>query len=176
MKAVTVLAVAGVSLALTACNRPDANRTTSIPAGINDATTVTAPIVTRSAPPAPAERGPIPANANAEAPGTNASVAFADSAQGAGTKLPASKGGAPEEQAAHAKAQDDAAKAADTAAGDAAKKAGLTSGPAAGGARDSTANNPRAGSLTKSEESSQMPKAGQANNHSSPALDTKGTQ
>lgn len=125
MKALTVLAVAGVSLALAACNRPDANRTTSIPAGVHDATAVTAPIVTPSAPPAPAERGPIPANANAEAPGTNASVAFADSAQGAGAKLPPSKGGTLEEQAAHVKAQADAAKAADTAAADAAKKADL---------------------------------------------------
>ena len=174
MKALTVLAVAGVSVALTACNRPDANRTTSIPAGVHDATAITAPIVTPSAPPAPAERGPIPANANAEAPGTDASVAFADSAQGAGAKLPPSKGGAPDEQDAHVKAQDDAAKAADTAAADAAKKAGLAPDAAGGTARDSAANNPRDGSLTKSEESNQMPKAGQANNHSSPALDTKG--
>jgi hypothetical protein len=171
MKALTVLAIAGVSLALTACNRPDANRTTSIPAGVHAATTVTAPIVTPSAPPAPAERGPIPANANAEAPGTNASVAFAESAQGTGAKLPPSKGGAPEDQATHVKAQNDAARAADTAAGDAAKNATGTSDATGGTARDSAANNPRDGSLTKGEESNQMPKAGQANNHSSPALD-----
>ncbi len=37
-------------------------------------------------------------------------------------------------------------------------------------AQDSKANNPT-GTLTKEEESSAMPKAGQANNHSSPALE-----
>jgi hypothetical protein len=37
-------------------------------------------------------------------------------------------------------------------------------------ARDTAANNPT-GSMTKEQESAQMPKVGQANNHSSPALD-----
>lgn len=37
-------------------------------------------------------------------------------------------------------------------------------------AKDSKANNPT-GTLTKEEESSGMPKAGQANNHSSPSLE-----
>lgn len=38
-------------------------------------------------------------------------------------------------------------------------------------ARDSAATDPK-GALTKEEESKRMPEAGQANNHSSPALDT----
>lgn len=48
--------------------------------------------------------------------------------------------------------------------------------PAAGGtdpamtAKDSAATDPK-GDLTKEEESKRMPEAGQANNHSSPALD-----
>jgi hypothetical protein len=37
-------------------------------------------------------------------------------------------------------------------------------------AKDTPANNPT-GTLTKEQESSAMPKAGQANNHSSPAMD-----
>jgi hypothetical protein len=39
-------------------------------------------------------------------------------------------------------------------------------------ARDSTANNPH-GTMTPQQESTEMPKAGQANNYSSPALDKK---
>jgi hypothetical protein len=43
-------------------------------------------------------------------------------------------------------------------------------GPAA---RDSRASNPR-GEMTPQEESTAMPKAGQANNHSSPSLEPRG--
>lgn len=42
--------------------------------------------------------------------------------------------------------------------------------PSTATAKDSPANNPR-GELTNAEENTAMPKAGQANNHSSPALD-----
>lgn len=42
--------------------------------------------------------------------------------------------------------------------------------PATGTARDTSANNPQ-GDLTRGEENTAMPKAGQANNHSSPAFD-----
>jgi hypothetical protein len=42
--------------------------------------------------------------------------------------------------------------------------------PAAATAKDTPANNPQ-GELTRSEENTAMPKAGQANNHSSPAFD-----
>ncbi|HZH05352.1 MAG TPA: hypothetical protein VEY69_01635 [Lautropia sp.] len=49
--------------------------------------------------------------------------------------------------------------------------AGATSSPAAGTAVDSKSNNPR-GELSKQQEEQAMPRANQANNHSSPALDT----
>jgi hypothetical protein len=74
------------------------------------------------------------------------------------------------------KAQEAAAKAPDTAAADAAKDAakdvaGTAGTRMAGTAQDDAANSPRHGTLTKTEESTQMPKAGQANNHSSTALE-----
>jgi hypothetical protein len=51
--------------------------------------------------------------------------------------------------------------------------AGTTpSSTAAGTAVDSKSNNPR-GDLTKQQEGEAMPRANQANNHSSPALDTE---
>ncbi|MEO9135938.1 MAG: hypothetical protein ABI316_04975 [Casimicrobiaceae bacterium] len=175
MKPSTALVLAGVTLALAACNRTDPNRTTSVPDGVKDPLAITAPIVTPSASPAPAERGPIPANANAAAPGTNASVAFADAAAGnAAAHPPPSKGGAPASQAEVAKAQIAVAQASDTAKGDAAKKAAMSSGTQgsepATTARDTAANNPHR-ALTAQQESTGMPKAGQANNYSSPALE-----
>lgn len=174
MKSSTALVLAGVTLALAACNRPDQNRTTSAPPGVKAPTAITAPIVTPSAPPAPAERGPIPPNANAAAPGTNAMLAFADAAQKADVKLPPSKGGSPDQQAATVQGQEAAAKAPDTAAGDAAKaQAGHVESrqqPAEKG-RETATNDPRHGALTKEEEQNQMPKAGQANNYNSLELE-----
>jgi hypothetical protein len=177
MKPSTALVLAGVTLALAGCNSPDPNRTTSVPNGVSDPMAITAPIVTSSASPAPAERGPIPANANAVAPGTNASVAFADETNTA-VHLPPSKEGAPASRAEVAKAQMAVAAASDTAEGDAAKKAamaGAQGNEPAKTARDSAANNPR-GALTAQQESTGMPKAGQANNHSSPALEKDSSQ
>jgi hypothetical protein len=56
-----------------------------------------------------------------------------------------------------------------------AASAAATPTPAAGGTRDGkasdTAGNNPTGSLTPREESTEMPKAGQANNHSSPAME-----
>jgi hypothetical protein len=174
MKPSTAFVLAGVTLALAACNNPDPNRTTSVPRGVNAPTALVEPIVSPSAPAAPAERGPIPANANAQAPGTNASQAFTQPNEQLATATPPSKGGAPESQEQHVKAQDAAAGAPDTAAADAAKKAGTqtdgaTKAPAT--ARDTAANDPRHGTLTTQQESTEMPKAGQANNYSSPALE-----
>ncbi len=161
--------------ALAACNRPDVNRTTSVPAGVKEAAAITAPVVTPSAPPATAERGPIPPNANAEAPGTNASVALATPPDV--PIAPGSKASIPGETDA-AKAEDAAAVAPDTAAADAAKKSAPTPGSGAPTARsdsptarDTAANNPRHGTLTAAEESTEMPKAGQVNNHSSTSLE-----
>jgi len=170
MKTGTALVLAGVALALTACNSPDHNRTTSVPPGA--AAPLSEPPVTPSAPAAPAERGPIPPNANAQAPGTNASVAFAQpNEQFASPPLP-SKGGPSASQTQHVKAQEAAAAAPDTAQADAAKKT-TTGGGTAGSstARDTAANSPRHGTLTSQEASTEMPKAGQANNYSSPALE-----
>ena len=174
MKPSNALLLAGVAVAVAACNNPDPNRTTSVPPGVKNATAVVAPITTPSAPPAPAERTPIPANANAAAPGTNAALAFANpNEQFAAPPLP-SKGGAPKSQAQAVGAQQEAAQAADTAAGDAAKRSAMSGGDGArmpGTTQDTAANSPRHGTLTAHEESTQMPKAGQANNYSDPALE-----
>jgi hypothetical protein len=172
MKPSTAFVLAGVTLALAACNNPDQNRTTSTPHGVTSPTALTEPLVTRSAPAAPAERGPIPPNANAQAPGTNASVAFAQPTEQLASAAPPSKGGPPESQAEHVKAQEAAAAAANTAAADAAKKSGTTGGSQTSPtASDTSTNNPRHGALTRQQESTEMPKAGQANNYSSPALE-----
>jgi hypothetical protein len=174
MKPSNALVLAGVAATLAACNNPDPNRTTSVPSGVNSPTAIVAPITTRSAPPAPAERTPVPANANAAAPGTNAAIAFADpKEQFAAPALP-SKGGAPKNQAQAVGAQQGAAQAPDTAAADAAKRDAMSGGDGArmpGTTQDTAANGPRHGALTAHEESTQMPKAGQANNYSDPALE-----
>jgi hypothetical protein len=174
MKPSNLLVVAGTSLALAACNNADPNRTTSVPRGVNNPPAVVAPITTPSAPPAPAERTPVAPNANTMAPGTNAAIAFADAnEQFAAPSLP-SKGGAPKSQEQAVNAQQQAAQAPDTAAADKAKEEAVSGGNGKrmpGTARDTSANSPRHGTLTPQEESTQMPKAGQANNYSSPALE-----
>jgi hypothetical protein len=175
MNRTTTLMLVAATVALGACNAPDANRTTKAPPGVNNPTAVVEPLTSRSAPPASPERGPVAQSGNTVAPGTNASVAFAQQ-QSAPT---ASTGAPPSATAAAAtavNAQEAAAKAADTASADAAKaqvKAEATGGEkrVAGTAQDTSANSPRHGDLTAAEESTQMPKAGQANNHSSTALE-----
>jgi hypothetical protein len=167
----TAFVFTGVALALAACNNADPDRTTSVPPGVKSPTALVEPIVSPSAPPAPAMREPAPANANDAAPGTNASVAFANETLAPATKQP-SKDGAPAMQAAAVDAQEASAKAPTTAAADDAKKEVMTSeSRKAGTAEDTAANSPRHGTLTAREESTQMPKAGQANNYSSPALE-----
>ena len=167
----TLMLVAAAA-ALCGCNAPDENRTTKAPPGIDKPTAVVEPLVSRSAPPASAERGPVPATGNAVAPGTDASVAFA----GAPPTRPApgaSPASSPTKAAGEVAVQRAADSAPDTASADAAKATALQSATGTGGtAQDTAANNPRSGALTKEEESTQMPKAGQANNHSSTALET----
>lgn len=172
MKPSNALVLASVTLALAACNNPDPNRTTSAPAGVNYPTAVTEPITTPSASAAPDERGPIPPNANAQAPGTNAALAFAGEQTATSAALP-SKGGAPASQQQAVKAQEAAAEAPNTAIGDTAKKAEMSGGNGTGtpGAEETSANSSRHGELTAHEESTQMPQPGQANNYSSTALD-----
>lgn len=174
MRQPNLLVLAGVSLALAACNNPDPNRTTSVPAGVKNPTAIVAPITTPSAPPAPAERTPVAPNANTMAPGTNAQMAFASSDEHLAGAAQPSKDGAPTSQAQAVQAQENAAKAPDTATADKAKKEATTGENGArmpGTARDTAANSPRHGTLTAQEESTQMPKAGQANNYSDTALE-----
>jgi hypothetical protein len=174
MKPSTIaLALVGMTLALTACNRPDNDRTTSIPRGIDPASTLQDPTAGRSAPPAPLERGPIPPNANAAAPGTDATVAFAKEPGLKDPTPPKETGASAEEQQLSSRALDAAVKEPDTASADEAKKAVMTSSTpgASETARDTESNQPRAGTMTKDEEVNQLPKAGQVNNHSSTALE-----
>lgn len=166
------LMLVATAAALGACNAPDVNRTTKAPPGVDKPTAIVEPLVSRSAPPAAAERGPIPANSNTMAAGTDAAVAFAGTppVQPAGEPSAASS---PTKGTAQVSAQQAAASAPDTASADAAKAAASGEAARTGGtAQDTAANNPRSGKLTKQEESTQMPKAGQANNHSSTSLET----
>jgi hypothetical protein len=117
-------------------------------------------------------RSPVAPSANTAAPGTNASVAFANEQKGQPAQPPATKGAAPDAQARAVEAQEAAAKAPDTASGDAAKAEAKGDGlRVPGTGTETSANNPRHGTLTKAEESTQMPKAGQTNNYSSTALE-----
>jgi hypothetical protein len=75
--------------------------------------------------PAPPERGPIPPNANAAAPGTNASEAFANEHLDPLPKQPLKNG---PDQHLYVEAQEAAAKAPDTASADAAKRKVLNEG------------------------------------------------
>jgi hypothetical protein len=174
MRTTTILVVA-MSAALAACNQPNANRTTKAPPGVDNPTAVVQPLTTPSAPPAPAMRDPVAPSANTAAPGTNAAVAFANEPTLHTQPLPSSKGGAADAQARAVDAQEAAAKAPDTASGDAAKAEVQNAGPnglrVPGTGTETSANEPRHGQLTKAEESQQMPKAGQVNNYSSPALE-----
>ena len=174
MRPSNALVLAGVALAVAACNNPDPNRTTKAPPGVHNPTAIVEPITTPSAPPAPDQRTPVAASANHAAPGTNAAVAFAEpTEQFAAPSLPA-KGGAPKSQEPAVNAQAAAAQAPDTAAGDAAKDRAMSGTDGLrtpGTGQDTDANSPRHGALTSQEESQQMPKAGQANNYSDPALE-----
>ena len=167
------LVLIGMTFGLTACNRPDSDRTTSIPRGIAPASTLQDPTAGPGAPAAPPERGPIPPNANAAAPGTDATAAFAKEPDLKDPAPPKETGASVEEQHLSAQALDAAVKEPDTASADAAKKAVIASNKsgAAETARDTDANRPRSSTMTKEEEVSQLPKAGQVNNHSSTALE-----
>jgi len=112
------LIVIAVALVAGGCNRPaeltTPDQTTSLQEPKESVQS------TLLAPPAPAERGPIPPDANAAAPGTNASLAFTNSAAEA-AKLPLSNDNSPEAQRIAVAEEEAAARAPDTAAADAAK-------------------------------------------------------
>ena len=171
-KSTAAFVLAATTAALAACNAPDKNRTTQAPPGVNNPSAVVEPLTSRSAPPAPAMRDPVAESANTVAPGTNATVAFAGDQQAAPAKSAPVSPAAPASGVAR---QEAAANAPDTAAADAAKA--QATGDNATGLRtpgtgtETSANAPRHGTLTEAEESTQMPKAGQANNHSSTALE-----
>jgi hypothetical protein len=112
-----VVAIAAIAL-LSACGQ----RGTSQASSANPAFEADAGY---GVPPAPPERGPIPPNANADAPGTNASEAFAHEHLDPLPKQPV-KGGP--DQHLYVEAQEAAAKAPDTASADAAKREVLKAG------------------------------------------------
>ena len=172
MKNILIVTTAlGLSLALSACNNADVNRTTSVPRGADSTALVKGEPTGLSAPPAPAERGPFVPDSGA--PGAQSPAVFSDSTR----PVPS----ASSDPALQVRAQEAAARAPDTASADEAKRAVLAAGAANGAspastARDSPDNSPRSGTLTPEEETNQMPKAGQANNHSSTALEKDGAR
>ena len=165
------LMLVATAVGVAACNAPDPNRTTKAPPGIDKPTAIVEPLVSKSAPPAPTDYRAPPPNANDAAPGTDASASAAVTAPVHSTAPSSPKSTASTERTGVA-AQQAAAEAPDTASADAAKAAATKADGPSGTARDTGANAPRTGTLTKEEESSQMPKAGQVNNHSSTALET----
>ena len=104
----TLVVIGAVVVVLSGCDHRDADYS------ISDPTTSTGSLITSPAAP---ERGPIPPDANAAAPGTNASLAFAENSG----ERSLSKDDPPADQKVANAAQDVAAKAPDTAAADAAK-------------------------------------------------------
>ncbi|HEY2817098.1 MAG TPA: hypothetical protein VGK44_08210 [Casimicrobiaceae bacterium] len=183
------LAVAGATFAMAACNAPDRDRTTSIPRMVAAAATVQGVPHGLSAPAAPRDLTPPPANANKAAPGTDPEAAFADKTNYKDPSPQPSKDGAPDAQHRAVMAQEAAAKAPDTASADEAKKAVMSekdagsassSGSKSAGAGSSRSkdqsthtadDNPRHGALTKDEEVNKGPQEGQTNNFSSTDLE-----
>ena len=111
MKSSIVIAIAATAL-LSACGQRDMSHASSV----NPAFKVDAP---DAPPPAPPERGPISPNANAAAPGTNASEAFANEHLEPLPSQPLKNG---PDQGLFVEAQEAAAQAPDTASADAAKR------------------------------------------------------
>ena len=162
------MTIAAAACLLASCGQAD--RTTSVPRGVDTAAATVGEPSGPSAPLAPAERTPIAPNANTMAPGTDASMAFA-------TPRKSAEGTEPDnDPQLAARAQDAAARSPDTASADAAKQAvlqGAAQGPGTGAppnAQDSNAT------LSKGQESNAMPTPGQANDHSTTARDKDGKQ
>jgi hypothetical protein len=117
MKSSIVIAIAAIAL-VSACGQRDTSQASSA----NPAFKVAWGGAVQPAPP---ERGPIPPNANAAAPGTNASEAFANEHLEPLPKQPLKNG---PDQHLYVEAQEAAAKAPDTASADAAKREVLNEG------------------------------------------------
>ena len=183
-RSLITLAVVGATFAMSACNAPDRDRTTSIPRTVAAAATVQGVPEGRSAPAAPRDLSPPPANANKAAPGTDPEAAFADKPNYKDPPKEPPKDGAAQDQHRWVEAQEAAVRAPDTAAGDEAKKAvmsekGSSESQSAGAgsprsndeATRTTNDHPRQGALTKDEEVNKEPKEGQVNNYSSTDLE-----
>src|SRR5689334_18698434 len=187
-KTLIALAVAGATVAMTACNAPDRDRTTSIPSTVSAASTIQDPTAGRSAPPAQRDLSPPKSDANKAAPGTDSEAAFADKPNYKDPTAQKEKGDSQEDQHRAVMAEDAAVKAPDTASGDEAKKAVMSGKDAAAASSESqsagagsqpgndeskrtTNDQPRHGTLTKDEEVNKSPKEGQANNYSSTDLE-----
>jgi hypothetical protein len=176
-KSLMALAVAGTTFAMTACNAPDRDRTTSIPSTVSAASTIQGEPSGPSAPAAQRDLSAPAANANKAAPGTDPEAAFADKPNFKDPSPQPEKGGAPEDVHRAVMAEDAAVKAPDTATGDEAKKAVMkeasSESTSAGNdeSKRTTNDQPRHGALTKDEEVNKSPKEGQANNYSSTDLE-----
>lgn len=165
---VTLLAAACM---LAACGNND--RTTSVPRGADAAAATVGEPAGPSAAPAPAERGPVAANANTMAPGTDASLSLANPRNPTESTAPANDPRLAE------RAQEAAARAPDTASADAAKREvleGSATHSDAAPADRAQEGADRKETLTKSEEKNAMPKPGQANDHSTTAGDAVGNK
>ena len=115
-----LIVMTALALALGGCNRPDVDHpktdyTTSLLSRMS-----AAEIDKVTVPPAPADRGPIPPDANAADPATNASLAFPNGS-GGNSSAPAPDN-SPDGEHAAVMAQEAAARAPDTAAADEAKR------------------------------------------------------
>jgi len=168
--ALIALTLVGTTVALAACNAPNDNdRTTSIPRTVSAASTIQDPTAGYDAPPASRDLSPPPAGANKVAPGTDAEAAFADRPNYTDAPGQKEKGDSEEAQRLAVKAQEAAAQAPDTASADEAKKPVMAEGVSDSG--QASAGGPRSGTLTKDEETKQLPKEGQVDKHSSTALE-----
>jgi len=164
--------IAAVALAAGGCNRPPdvaaPDRTSSLlqPKESVESTAL-------STPPAPPERGPIPPDANAAAPGTDASLAFANNGAEAAKALP-SNDNSPGGQHLAVAAEEAAAQAPDTAAADEAKHKAYEEYAGGRTPRDTLASAP-VSTLTTREESREIPAAAQPDDRSNTSRDEPST-
>jgi hypothetical protein len=159
----TLIAMAALALALGGCNRPDVDHpktdyTTSLLSRMS-----AAEIDRLTVPPAPAQRGPIPPNANAADPATNASLAFPN---GAGKTPVPTPDNSPDGEHAAVMAEEAAARAPDTAAADEAKRK-IYEEYAARGSVAANASGSGTGGLTNGSTATGSGAGGSASNRSS---------
>ena len=113
-----LIAVTALALALGGCHRPDVDHPKSDYTSSLLSRMSPAQIDAATVPPASAERGPVPPNANAADPATDASLAFSNAAN---TSAP-TPDTSPDGQHAAVMAEEAAARSPDTATADEAKR------------------------------------------------------